>query len=43
MRKFWGVQKIIKTWLRRIKISKVEKLTVQFWLIKALLTRKIQN
>jgi hypothetical protein len=39
-----NVKKIVKNWSRRIKISKVDKLTGQFWMMmEALLTRKIQN
>jgi hypothetical protein len=37
-----NVHKFVKDWLGRIKISKVKPLTIQFLLMKALLTRKIQ-
>jgi hypothetical protein len=37
-----NAQEITKDWLRRIKILKVENLTVYFLLMKALLARKTQ-
>jgi hypothetical protein len=37
-----NVHKFVKDWSGRIKISKIKTLTVQFLLMKALLTRKIQ-